>query len=173
MRRSPATPSQSSPSTSLHPALQAIFENLDLRLEDELARYRRQQARRGVAPTLQGNRRADYLATEAEARSLPARWNESSRGAAESRPDLWLAPDAARNTDSHRPLPDLGYAPEPQVCPELLLGGAIAPQMAPPTADYGAVPLHPQHGPRPIPHPPNQRPSQTIIWNPLSICCGI
>ncbi|WOB43521.1 hypothetical protein HNI00_10400 [Thermoleptolyngbya oregonensis NK1-22] len=145
MRRSPATPSQSSSSTPLHPALQAIFENLDLRLEDELARYRRQQGRRGVAPALQDNRRADSLTAQAEARSLPARWNESSRGAAESRPYLQLAPDAVRNTDSHSPLPDLGYAPEPQVRPELLLGGAIAPQMAPPAADYGAVPLHPPH----------------------------
>jgi len=142
MRRSPATPSQSSPSTLLHPALQAIFENLDLRLEDELARYRRQQGLRGVAPELRSNRRANALDAQAEGRSLPPRWNESSSSAAEPRPYLRLAPDAGRNAEPYRALPNLGYAPEPAPRPELLLGGAIAPQVAPPAADFGAVPLH-------------------------------
>ncbi|MFQ3638149.1 MAG: hypothetical protein SNJ57_20185, partial [Cyanobacteriota bacterium] len=143
MRRSPATPSQSSPSTSLHPALQAIFENLDLRLEDELARYRRQQGRRGVAPALQNNRRSDLMPPPADVRSLPSSWNESPSGVAEPRPSLRLAPDADRNTDLHRALPDLRYAPNPDPRPELLLGGAIAPQhRVPPTADSGAIPLH-------------------------------
>lgn len=143
MRRSPATPSQSSSSMPLHPALQAIFENLDLRLEDELARYRRQQGRRGVAPELQSHRRANALAAQAEVRSLPSGWNESPTGAAEPRPYLRLAPEADRNTELHRTLPDLRYAPEPGSRSELLLGGAIAPQTASPTADFGAVPLHP------------------------------
>jgi len=142
MRRSPATPSQSSPSTLLHPALQAIFENLDLRLEDELARYRRQQGLRGVAPELRSNRRANALDAQAEGRSLPPRWNESSSSAAEPRPYLQLAPHADRNAELHRPLPDPGYAPEPDARSEWLLGGAIAPQTAPPTADFGADPLH-------------------------------
>lgn len=142
MRRSSATPSQSSPSKPLHPALQAIFENLDLRLEDELARYRRQQGRRGVAPALQSNRQADTLAAQPEARSLPARWNESPSGAAEPRPYLQLAPEPARNANLHRALPDWGYAPEPESRPNLVLGRAIAPQVASPNGDFGPVPLH-------------------------------
>ncbi|GAB4469248.1 MAG: hypothetical protein OHK0037_27330 [Elainellaceae cyanobacterium] len=151
MRRSPATPSQSSPSIPLHPALQAIFENLDLRLEDELTRYRRQQGRRGIAPASRRDfRAAPQPAPQPAPELLATPWDDapdyddSPRYAAEVRPHLQLAPE--RSAGSARALPQMEYVPEPPSYPRLAVSGAIAPRMAPTAAAPGAVPLHRQDG---------------------------
>jgi hypothetical protein len=143
MRRSPATPSQSSSSVSLHPALQAIFENLDLRLEDELTRYRRQQGRRGIAPAPRRDFHAAAIAPRPAPQSLATPWDDAPDHAAEARPRLQPAPERAAS--AARDLPHSGYAPEPASRSGLAMGGAIAPRMAPTAAGFDTAPLHRQN----------------------------
>lgn len=69
MRRRSLVEPQDPRSSNLHPALQAVLENLDVRLEEELTRYRRLRARQPIASA---RRRATPGKTETGGRSAPA-----------------------------------------------------------------------------------------------------
>lgn len=121
--------SSRSTSKSLHPKVQAALSCLDLRLEDELMRYRRQRAGFSVAPIVmrpkKKKKELDLMSFGSESETQSFRASQSQSQVSSDVPPKAVSFDVSRNDvspDLEAPTPDLAMIPfEPESAGDALL----------------------------------------------------